>query len=627
MDLKSSQLSRRSFIGAAAGGALALALPPGLRSGLAAADPRSFAGANFKRALPIPDVLTGDQIAIRMEEADIPVLSGQPTRMWTFNGQFPGPTIRRAAGSPTQVTFTHELPEDVGELTVHLHGGHTSANDDGYPGGLTQSQPKSLYCDVPKTLSKRGPGNDVLIYPGGERTYSYELMEDGKPERSAFQWYHDHRLDRTARNVWHGLAGMFIIDDEFDSDLPLPTGDRDIPLMIVDRSFKSNNQLKDPFDGFGHAPNDGINGELVLVNGAHKPFHRVDGAKYRLRFLNASQFRSYRLHLSHGLHFTQIATESGLIPKPIERSGIIIGPAERVEVVVDFADAAGKDVVLYSIPREPGHPDGTGSKTFDGPLMQFRVGGRKQDSARVPNRLRPLPLWIHQASKRPDRHFVFKIGNGFPTPWVINGKTFNPDRSDAFPVIDTVETWQVTNGSSVAHLAHFHGSDWYMVKRNGRKPPPYEHNLKETFFLDPGESVTIATKFTDHLGKFVFHCHMLDHEDHGLMSQFEVVEDTAKAAGQGETAPLVSGDGAADLGLPEGVAETGMLEFTPRAPTGKRLHSLELRIDGRRARTLRGKSTRQPVRLAVPVGRDFRVTVVAKTEDGKYLGAARDYSG
>src|SRR3954462_7308240 len=176
MDLKTSQLSRRSFIGAAAGGAFALALPPGLRSTLAAADPRAVAKAKFKRALPIPEVLTGDQIEIGMEEADIPILSGPPTKMWTFNGQFPGPTIRRPAGSPTQVTFTHELPEDVGERNVHLHGGHTSANDDGYPGGLTQSQPKSLYCDVPKTHSKRGPGNDGLIYPGGERTYSYELM-------------------------------------------------------------------------------------------------------------------------------------------------------------------------------------------------------------------------------------------------------------------------------------------------------------------------------------------------------------------------------------------------------------------------------------------------------------------
>ena len=164
-------------------------------------------------------------------------LPGRPTRMWTYGGTFPGPTIRRPAGQRTEVTFHHELPPSVGELTVHLHGGHNRTQFDGQPGGLTASHATSFYCDIPRGLSPRQSGNDVLIEPGGRRTYVYDLIEDGRPERAAFQWYHDHRLDHTARNVWHGLAGMWIVDDEFEAGLPLPSGERDLPLMLVDRSF------------------------------------------------------------------------------------------------------------------------------------------------------------------------------------------------------------------------------------------------------------------------------------------------------------------------------------------------------------------------------------------------------
>ena len=214
--------------------------------------------------------------------------------MWTYDGTFPGPTIRRPSGERTTVKFKHRLPKKAGELTVHLHGAHTRSKDDGQPGGLTRSQPRSFYCDISPGLSERASGNDLLIEPGSERKYRYDFTEDGADERAAMHWYHDHRLDRTGENVWRGLAGMWITEDAVDLALPLPRGDRDLPLMIADRDFDSKNQLKDPFDHL-IPPDDGAQGKHVLVNGAVLPYHPVSAQRHRIRILNASNFRAYNL--------------------------------------------------------------------------------------------------------------------------------------------------------------------------------------------------------------------------------------------------------------------------------------------------------------------------------------------
>jgi FtsP/CotA-like multicopper oxidase with cupredoxin domain len=488
-----------------------------------AREARRHEAAPFRQPLPVPEVLRGSRLTIPIREAEVQVMPGEKTRMWTYGGTFPGPTIRRPAGHRTEVTFLHRLPASAGELTVHLHGGHSRTQFDGQPGGLTRSHPRSFYCRIPSGLSARESGNDVLIEPGGRRTYAYDLMEGGEPERAAFQWYHDHRLDRTAQHVWRGLAGMWIIDDAFDAGLPLPSGDRDLALMIADRSFDRRNQLTDPFTN-RRPPADGIEGEAILVNGAHMPYHRVSAQRYRLRILNASQFRPYNLFLSNGAPFVQIATESGLMPRPLRRQEVTIGPAERVELIVDFAGAAGERVELRSGPRHgKRHPPGT--RPYVGALMQFRVGSRRHpDRTRVPRRLRLLPAWTKRASLTPKRRFEISIGGAFKTVWTINGRTFNPARADARPKLGSVETWEIVNRTGVAHVMHIHLTDWLLLSRNGKPPPPWEDCLKETFFIYPNERLLLAGRFVDHLGKFVMHCHMLDHEDHGLMSQFQVVK-------------------------------------------------------------------------------------------------------
>jgi FtsP/CotA-like multicopper oxidase with cupredoxin domain len=476
----------------------------------------------FREPLPIPRELSGARLRIPIREAEAQIFPGAKTKLWTYGGSFPGPTVRRPAGERTEVSFHHELPAAAGELSVHLHGGHNRTQFDGQPGGLTKSQPRSFYCRVPRGLSARASGNDLLLAPGERKTYVYDLIEDGRPERSAFQWYHDHRLDRTSPHTWRGLAGMWIVDDEFDAALPLPRGERDIPLMIAERTFDRDNQLTDPFTG-QRPPADGVVGHSVLVNGAFMPHHWVSARRYRLRILNVSPFRSYNLRLSNDAPMVQIATDSGLMPAPVRRREILLGPAERVEVIVDFAAARGETVELRSSARHSGR-NAVGARTYAGALMQFRVGSeRVPDQTRVPRRLRPLPEWTKKAKRQPDHRWEITIGGLFKTTWLINGKSFNPARADAFPRLGTTETWEIHNRTSVAHLMHLHHTDWYLLARDGKRPPPWEDCLKDTFFVYPGEKILLAGHFSDHSGKFVIHCHMLDHEDHGLMSQFQVV--------------------------------------------------------------------------------------------------------
>ena len=335
-------------------------------------------------------------------------------------------------------------------------------------------------------------------------------------------WYHDHRLEATARNIWHGLSGMWISDDPTESGIPLPDGRRDVPLLITDRSFDRRNQLTDPFGPRAHAPNDGTTGRQILVNGALLPYHRVEGRRYRLRILNASNFRSYELELTGGAEMVQIGTESGLLPKPLTRRRILIGPAERVDLIVDFGRVANRDVELRSVSRRDG-PGALGSKTYRGPLMQFRVGKRVAGDPPPPAELRPLPGWVEDAPASPQKTWRITIGTGISPSWLINGRTYDPAFVEHRPRLGTVETWKLVNATRVAHLVHIHHTDWYMLSRNGKQPPPWERCLKETFFLDPGDEVLVAGRFSDYLGKYVVHCHMTDHEDHGLMSQFETV--------------------------------------------------------------------------------------------------------
>ncbi len=452
----------------------------GTSLGATAAPPTEAAApAPFSRPLVIPKVLTGSNITLTAKLADVQILPGAKTKMWTYNGTFPGPTIRRPTGQTTTVTLVNDLPASAGELTLHNHGNHSTPENDGQP-------------------------DDFLAATGGGKvTYTYTGTEAGGNERGAMQWYHDHRMDVTGRNVWMGLAGMYIIDDPADPQT-LPKGAYDVPLMLVDRTFDANNQLS-----YQPAGNVGLMGNRILVNGVPQPYFNVADRKYRLRILNASNARSYTLALSNGQAFTQIGTDSGLLPAPVKRTKIDIAPAERVDVVIDFAKKLGQKIVLQNLAA-----DGSLRQ-----LMQFRVTKHLTDNSSIPSKLRALPKL--DATSAVTRTFVFSRSRT-TGQWLINGLAFDPNRIDADPKLGTTETWIFKNGSSSNHVIHLHDVDQQLVSRNGVPAKPYEL-MKESWNLAIGETIVLKVKFTDNLGKFVFHCHILEHEDDAMMAQMEVV--------------------------------------------------------------------------------------------------------
>jgi hypothetical protein len=226
---------------------------------------------------------------------------------------------------------------------------------------------------------------------------------------------------------------------------------------------------------------------------------------------------------------------------------------------------------------------------------------------------------------------VIAVGGLFRPVWTINGRNFNPARSDAFPVLGTTETWQITNRSAVSHVMHMHHTDWYMLSRNGRRPNPWEDCLKDTFFVDPGETILVAAHFSDFTGKYVIHCHMLDHEDHGLMTQFEVVADESRRPATDEVAlhragRIPAAREAPSLGLPDSPPEDARaIEFVPGAPAGERLSRLDVLVNGRDHRTLSAADVGRPLRLDLDRTELTRVTLVGETGDGRLLAATRDY--
>ncbi|MGH7857112.1 MAG: multicopper oxidase family protein, partial [Candidatus Binatia bacterium] len=437
-----------------------------------------------------PPVLTGADITLPIVEAAVQILPGEKTRMWTFGGEFPGPTIRRPAGETTLVTFDHRI-QAADTLTIHHHGHHTASIDDGQP-------------------------TREVIEPGTSRLYTYEHVEEGAPLRAAMRWYHDHSHGRTNRNSWMGLMGLFVIDDPAEADLGLPTADRELLLVVTDRTFgEETNQLTNPFDVSDPGADAVGSGDTILVNGVPQPYVEVLPTRYRIRILVAAAFRYYNLGFAAGPELVQVGTESGLLPAAVTRERVLLGPAERADLVVDFSAYANQALVLSSGPEDPEVRRLPGSVVpAEADVMQFRVSGGTVASVLPASELRALPDWVADLRAEADRVFAFGIGIDPETlrrVWTINGRTFDHEHVAARPELGSTETWLLVNLTHGTHSIHIHDVDWKMVSRNGSPPDPAEAGLKETFRLDPGDLLAVGAKFTDHLGPYMIHCHMLSH--------------------------------------------------------------------------------------------------------------------
>lgn len=477
----------------------------------------------FQRPLPIPALATPvsvdgttDTYEIVQRAARLAILDGVTTPAWTYGGTFPGPTIVSRSGRRTRVTHRNELPHPS---VVHLHGGHTPHDSDGYPTALVL--PAGQHVGSAERMAGM-PGMAGDPYPervvSGARTYTYPMEQ-----RAATLWYHDHRMGFTAPNVWHGLAGFHLVRDDEESGLPLPAGERDVPLMITDRSFEADGSFRYPAldpeqrrPGVAAAYMNGVLGDVVLVNGAPWPVLETQRLRYRLRLLNASNARRYSLRLDPrppgGGALVQIGGDGGLLERPLAHDTLDIAPGERFDVVVDFGRyPPGTRVRLLNLLGSGGTSQ----------VMRFDVSAaarRPAEDASVPARLSAVAA-LDPVKAVATRGFLFQRSAG-NKGWTINGEPYRPGHPLARPRLNTTELWRFT--SDFHHPVHLHLNHFQVVARNGRAPGPYDAGWKDTVDVLPAESVEVAVRFTDYTGLYMLHCHNLEHEDMAMMADFAV---------------------------------------------------------------------------------------------------------
>ncbi len=473
----------------------------------------------FDVRLPVPPVLepdrtdeTTDYYTITQREETAEILPGYETTIWGYDGRFPGPTIEARRGREVVIEQENELPVPV---STHLHGGVTPPESDGFPTDLVL--PPDLTVDdlgdhVSGTIAGVSRGSKVYRYPN--------------EQRAATLWYHDHRMDFTGPQVYKGLAGFYIVRDERENELPLPDGDKEVPLMIADRTFTEGGELYypsvDPSLMGDHGvlasttlgTHGGVSGDTILVNGAPWPRMDVTTTKYRFRILNVSNARTYELALdpspTSGDSFVQIGSDGGLLSKPISHDTVRVSPAERFDVVVDFSDySVGSEVTLTNRLGDGRVSD----------VMRFDVVSDEPDESEVPKRLAPDLAFPNPNAAAATRRFSFIAGalGGMST---INGRGYDPERIDAKPRLGSTEVWEFS--ADPAHPIHMHLVHFKVISRNGGPPGPYDAGWKDTIFLNGGTARVVA-RFTPYRGKYVFHCHNLEHEDNMMMANFEVV--------------------------------------------------------------------------------------------------------
>lgn len=519
-----SGLSRRGFLGAASAATAALGItgltvahygsqsdPTGkvLTSRLPLPRPFQVPLPRPRTAVPV-STHGADHYRVVQRPAAVEIIPGHKTTVWGFDGTFPGPTFAARSGRAVKLTVANSLPVPT---STHLHGGVTPPESDGYPTDLLHPVGHAArHAPAMPGMSMGDTGGTAT----GERTYTYPLDQP-----AATLWYHDHRMDFTGPQIWRGLVGLFLVQDDTEQALHLPRGEQDVPLVLCDRSFEEDGSFRYPSidptltrtPGVTSRYTDGVLGDVQLVNGAPWPVLEVAATTYRLRLLNASNARRYRLALrtpdGHGLPLTQIASDLGLLARPQPLDEVTITPAERFEFVVDFSQLApGTEVTLVN----------TLASGPMGKVMRFRVTRRSRDVPPVPATLADLER-LRPAQAVTTRRFDFRMGpDGM---WTINGRPFSPSGNWASPRLGTVERWRLT--SDFHHPVHLHLARFQVLSRDGRGPEPEDAGWKDTVDVRPWEVVEVLARFEGYRGRYMLHCHNIEHEDMAMMANFQVV--------------------------------------------------------------------------------------------------------
>ncbi|WP_226584001.1 multicopper oxidase family protein [Halobacillus litoralis] len=461
-----------------------------------------------------------------------------PTRVWGYNGQYPGPTFQVLRHQPIHVLWKNELPDrhilpidttvhgaeknnpEV-RTVVHLHGGVTPDTSDGYPEAW-----------FTRDFQKTGPHftNRLYTYPNHQPSTNL--------------WYHDHAMGITRLNIYAGLAGMYIIHDQEEARLNLPNGVFDIPLIVQDRSFHVDGRLLYPSepDKPLTAPRPSVVpeffGDTILVNGKVWPYFNVEPRRYRFRILNGSNTRFYRFSLSNGAPFIQVGSDQGLLEIPIRVQSLILAPAERADVIVDFSTCYGESIVLrneFETQGEKPDPETTGT------VMQFRVVQSLTcpDDSSIPAHLAPVAKLTHYQQTRTLRLNMRKDSYD-RSIHLLDDRLWSDPVSET-PRLGQTEIWNLINETQATHPIHLHLVRFQILDRQpfdrdlfekegrivptGPRVPPTlnERGWKDTVRANPGEITRIIIPFGPYPGLFVWHCHILEHEDYEMMRPYVVI--------------------------------------------------------------------------------------------------------
>lgn len=445
-----------------------------------------------------------------------------PSTLWGYGGTSPGPTIEARSGSPVRVDWINKLPDrhlfavdhtlegasaDQPEVrtVTHLHGGRVGPESDGFP--------------------------ETWITPGRSAAYYYPNQQE-----AAALFYHDHAMGITRLNTAAGLMGLYLVRDEFEDRLKLPGGEFEVPLIIVDRSFRKDGQIYYPVSGDPKSPwVSEYYGGGILVNGKLFPFLEVLPRRYRFRILNSSNSSFYVLSVAPSLSFSsaalpifQIGGDQGLLPQPSRIETLILGPGERADVVVDFSSSRGKDLYL---------------RTKVANFLQFRVSGMQtEDPSQLPATLRPVAR-IPESDAIRTRQLTladYQDRLGRSKRMLLNGARWSMPVTERV-VLGSTEVWSFVNLTDESHPIHLHLVRFQVLDRTpfdlptyqltgklvftgpAEKPGAGEEGWKDTVRVDPLSVTRIIIKFEGFAGRYVWHCHLLEHEDNEMMRPYDIV--------------------------------------------------------------------------------------------------------
>ncbi len=465
---------------------------------------QGYFNQKFVAPLDIPPIIEGEEIDLHVNESTHAFFLNHETETYGINGNYMGPTILMRYGDSIKINVTNNMSSHT---TMHWHGFHVPAKYDGGP--------------------------RTIIDPGETWSPKFKILD-----QASTYWYHPHPHGLTTQQVSLGVLGLIIIKDEVEDALELPRdyGVDDIPIVVQSKSFRSISKQIDPLGAESH----------FIVNSTVYPYHEVPAQLVRLRLMNGSNLRVINLGFSDNRPFYQITSDGGLLPEPIESTRIKLATGERAEVLVDFSDLGETDMLqkVYLTNYVLELPEGTPGTLFTAApsildisnteILEFRgVNETTSPVTSIPeNLIEPYEVW-GESEANVTRNFIMEVDmlelilSGF-----INGFSFDNQLFDHHVINHTaqlgdIEIWDVCNNTPFSHPFHIHDQQFYILDRNGEAPAINERGRKDVVLINKFERVRIITKFEgfadDHY-TYMYHCHILSHEDEGMMGQFLVVD-------------------------------------------------------------------------------------------------------